>query len=149
MVVDSICNVGRYYGLGERVSIALKYLRNTDFHRFSSGRYDIYGDDIYAILQRYDTRLQEKGLWEAHRRYIDIHYIIEGAEQIGYGEAREMIPYTDYDSTEDCILFKGNGQYFVAGKGHFAIFWPQDVHMPCIAIDSSTPVVKAVLKVLL
>ncbi|NMB80776.1 MAG: DUF386 domain-containing protein, partial [Ignavibacteria bacterium] len=42
---------------------------------------------------------------------------------------------------------KGDGNFLIAEAGYFAIFFPSDVHMPCIALNLSTPVKKVVVKV--
>jgi len=149
MVFDNIRNAQKYYGLSKRICTALKYLEETDFTALKAGRREIDGDNIFALVQHYDSRLPENGVWEAHRRYIDIHYIVDGTEQIGYSEISFMTESTEYDAAGDCILFSGEGRYLIAKKETFAIFWPQDVHSPCIAAKNPSPVKKVVIKVLL
>ncbi|MHC4320828.1 MAG: YhcH/YjgK/YiaL family protein [Planctomycetota bacterium] len=43
-------------------------------------KYEIRGDDIYAIVASYKTRGPHK--FEAHREYVDIQCLLEGQEVI-------------------------------------------------------------------
>ena len=42
--------------------------------------YEIAGRDVYAMVQSYETEAEPLPILEAHRKYIDIQYCIEGAE---------------------------------------------------------------------
>jgi hypothetical protein len=87
------------------------------------------------------------GKWEAHKKYIDIQFIVNGKEKMGYSHKNKMIVTHEYNSDKDALYLKGEGNYLVAEAGYFAIFFPTDVHMPCIALNLSTPVKKVVIKV--
>jgi YhcH/YjgK/YiaL family protein len=52
-----------------------------------------------------------------------------------------------YDAENDFALFKGHGDFMTMTAGTFAIFAPQDAHMPCIAIQEPQQVKKVVVKV--
>jgi len=32
----------------------------------------------------YQTKPREQGIWEAHRKYIDVQYMIQGSELMGW-----------------------------------------------------------------
>ena len=55
---------------------ALEFLRSHDFTTMEDGKYPIHGEDSVAILQRYETREPDSGKPEAHRRYVDVQYIV-------------------------------------------------------------------------
>jgi YhcH/YjgK/YiaL family protein len=147
MVVDNIKNAGLYFGLGTRIKKALKYLQETDFTRMVPGKYKIDGRSIYALVQEYDTKLPEEGLWEAHRRYIDIQYVADGMEQIGYAFIEDLEVIKEYDIGGDCLFLKGRGSMVLCPAGTFAIFKPEDAHMPCMAAEVPSRVKKVVVKV--
>ena len=149
MLFDKIKNAPQYYALGERLATSLKYLMQNDFSAKTPGRYEIDGDRIYALVQEYDTRPGSAGKWEAHRKYIDIQYIVEGTELMGYENLESMeISDSDYNPEKDAIYPKGEGSFVKMTAGMFAILWPQDAHMPGQAISEPVKVRKVVIKVL-
>ena len=146
MIIDQLKNVSWYFGMNEKLTRALQYLQNTDLSGIGQGKYEIDGFDGYAIVQQYETRPKEKGLWEAHRRYIDIQYVVSGTELIGYANLNHM-KAGDYDEVKDLLPFQGDGDFFVVREGTFVILTPQDAHMPGIAVSTPQLVKKVVLKV--
>ena len=147
MIIDRIENRARYQKLGTGIGAALEYLAQTDFAGLAPGRYDIDGDSVYALVQHYETRPREKGLWEAHRRYIDVQYVAAGIETMGYAPLDAMTVSQAYAPEEDCVLFSGDGDFITARAGTFVVFFPQDVHMPCLVKDTPGTVRKVVVKV--
>ena len=147
MIIDRIENRARYHKLGPGIGAALEYLAQTDFAGLAPGRYDIDGDSVYALVQHYETRPREKGLWEAHRRYIDVQYVAAGIETMGYAPLDSMAVSQAYAPEKDCVLFSGNGDFMTVRAGTFVVFFPQDVHMPCLVKVTPGPVRKVVVKV--
>lgn len=149
MVIGNLKDADSYKGLGASISRALDFLKKTDFSRTKASKIEIDGQNIYAMVQLYESRLPQNGVWETHKKYIDIHYIVDGSELIGYNDILNMEKTTEYDDNGDYILYKGKGDFFKLNSGYFAIFMPQDVHMPCIAQESPEQIKKVVIKVLM
>ena len=147
MVVDRIENANLYYGLGERIEAGLKYLENTDFTDKPPGKYSIDGENVYAVVQQYETRLPEECKWEAHRKFIDIQYVVQGAENMGYASLDNLYVTQEYDEINDYLLLEGKGSMVLCKSGTFTVFMPEDAHMPGVAIGSPKQVKKAVVKV--
>lgn len=148
MIIDRLKNASLYFGVHKRLELAFKYLQNTDFSEVEPGRYEIEGTDIYALVQKYESKPKEKGRWEAHRRYMDIQYIWEGEELFGYAFIDDLINI-NYDENKDFVTLEGKGDFFTLSAGSFVIVAPQDAHMPGLAISESRPVKKVVVKVLI
>lgn len=138
----------------QRFSPALQkgfaYLLSHDFTKMAPGRYPIEGDTIYANLDSYVSRDKTQCRPEAHRRYIDIQYIVKGQEVIGYSSAIDTLSASEpYDEARDIIffddMFAESG--IVMREGMYAVFFPQDVHRPCCRIEKSEEVLKVVVKV--
>jgi len=149
MVFDRLKNANQYFPLGERITKALQYLSQTDFTNIEPGKYEIDGENIFALISSYDTKPLSASKWEAHRKYIDLHYIVEGKEKIGFTEFQKVIIIEEYNEERDVALYKGDGNYLIMDEGHFAIFFPPDVHMPSIAINIPKQVKKVTVKVLI
>ncbi|MDR3628512.1 MAG: YhcH/YjgK/YiaL family protein [Ignavibacteriaceae bacterium] len=147
MILDSIDNISLYKGLGDKVTKALNYLKETDFEKIENGKYELEGKDVIAAVSRYKTKPAEEGKWEAHKNHIDIQFIASGAEIIGYSFLKDMKPKTEYNPEKDVQFFEGEGQSAKALKNTFLILFPTDVHMPGIRINEAEEVIKVVVKV--
>ncbi len=147
MIIDGIKNAALYQGINPRIRTALEYLAKTDFSAMAPGRYEIDGSNIYALVQQYDTKPRDKGLWEAHRRYIDVQFVASGVETMGYAPIGNCAVTQEYSTEKDCALFSGKGDFLTAPAGTFLVFFPEDVHMPCLATEGAVPVRKVVVKV--
>ena len=147
MILDKITNIQLYSEMSPAIFKALQYLKGTDFANQKPGKNEIDGDDIFSIISTYETRNLEDCRLEAHRKYIDIHYMSEGSEIIGYSLFHNQKKATEYDAENDFILYCGDKNYLVLEEGTFAIFFPSDLHMPGIMINQPAMVKKLVVKV--
>ena len=146
MIFDTIANADLYKGISPLLAKGLTYLQETDLASLEVGRIELEGTDLYVLIQEYDSRTPEKGKWEAHRRYIDIQYVISGEECIGYRPLEDM-ETVEYNETKDVAVLKGEGAMMLTRAGSFGIYFPQDAHQPCMAVDQPMKVKKAVVKV--
>ncbi len=148
MIVDKIENINLYFELGEKFHIALSYLKKNKFENLKNGRYEIDGEKIYASVMRYQTKPIENGKWESHKKYIDVQFVAEGKEQIGYSNINGMTVIEKYNEDKDIQFLDGRGDFITAEKNTFVILFPQDVHMPGILADNQqNEVIKVVVKV--
>lgn len=147
MVFDRLKNASQYFPLGEGITKALQYLSQTDFTNLEPGKYEIDGENVFALVQTYNTKPFSAGKWEAHKKYIDIQYIFSGKEKMGFTETTKVIVMEEYNEENDYTIYKGEGNFLIADEGHFAIFFPSDVHMPSMAINIPKEVKKVVVKV--
>ena len=78
---------------------------------------------------------------------IDIQIIVEGKEQIGYVEYTNQNPTVAYDAEKDVMFFEEEVTLLPFSKGVFGIFYPSDLHQPCIQTEKVSKVRKVVVKV--
>jgi YhcH/YjgK/YiaL family protein len=147
MIVDRLENASLYSNLAPRVTTALAYLRDKDFASMEPGRYDIQGDEIYAMVQEYTTKDASEVKWEAHRQYIDVQYVARGNERMGYANLGELTVIQDYQEKDDYLLLEGEGDFLAMVPGTFIVLGPQDAHMPQVAAGTPSAVRKVVIKV--
>lgn len=148
MIADTVINRNVYSNISSRIKTALDYLATTDFSGMEPGRYEIDGNNLFALVQTYKSIPKEQGKWECHRNYIDIQYIVEGTEQIGYNNIVNMNVKTEYNPEKDIEILTGDGDYITLSEGSYAIFFPQDAHQPKVAPESKpSQVRKVVIKV--
>ncbi len=148
MVLDKLSNSEKYYGLGEKIKKALIYIKENDFDKIADGKYEIENEKIFASVTRYESKLMEKGLWETHRKYIDVQYVARGREKMGYAPMAKLNVSQEYLDEKDMTRLTGEGNFFLAEEGMFAIFYPSDGHMPGMAVASPEKVLKVVVKVI-
>lgn len=150
MILDTLNQAEKYFGLGEGIKKGLQYLLSTDFSQVEDGTHELEGRDLFVAVMSYQSK--EKGRFEAHEKYIDIQYIIEGSGEImGYAPVTELGEITESVKEKD-IYFYDNADTaaetkLIVKKGMFAIFMPQDGHKPSCALTVPEPMRKAVVKV--
>ncbi len=147
MIKDSIKNAKTYKGLSNSIKIALDYLEKTNCAALEDGTYPIDEENVYAMIKRCKTELPCDDLWEAHRKYIDLQYVISGEEYFGVVDCNSLSSNKAYDSENDCEMFTGTGDFFSLKSGDFVILWPQDAHMPQRANQVPQNVEKVVIKI--
>jgi YhcH/YjgK/YiaL family protein len=147
MIVDTITNAGRYAGLGERLARGLALLSTEDFLGKQPGKYEVDGAQLYYLVQSSTTKPKEQGKWESHRSYIDIQCVVDGAELMLWAPTARLSVTQQYDPVKDVIRYAGLGDCILARAGTFLVFWPEDGHMPGIAVHAPAPVRKVVVKI--
>jgi YhcH/YjgK/YiaL family protein len=147
MIVDKIENSHKYNCLSKYFVKAFSFLKNTNLVNAESGKYVLEGDRVFAMVQEYDSRKIEDCKLEAHRKYIDIQFIVSGEEQIGVNLLKDQPSMNGYNENNDIIFFEGDSSLVKMEAGMFAIFYPDDLHMPGVKVDQSLKVKKVVVKV--
>ena len=147
MIIDKIENAHLYKNISERVNKSFEYIRITDLKNLPAGRYPIDGENIFALVSEYKTKPESEGKLEAHKKYIDVQFVIEGEELMGYSPLGRQQILKPYKEENDIVFYTGDKSFTKVSEGMFAIFFPEDVHMPGIASSKSSSVKKIVIKV--
>lgn len=149
MLTTSLNLAEKYDYLEEKFRKGYEFLRNTDLKALLVGRVDIDGDALFASVQEYTTMAADTCKYEAHNRYFDIQYIVEGEEQFGYAKRADLVEEAPYDEADDMVLFKepdqGGTVYLKAGD--CIVVAPEDAHKPRCMAGKPCKVKKIVLKV--
>ena len=146
MIIDRIENATLYYPIHARFERAFEHIRQMDVEIIPVGRYELDGDNMYVLVQEYNTKLREEAKWEAHRRYIDLQYVVRGAEGMGYANIHHL-QQGEYDAAKDFLPLFGEGDLVKLKSGYFVLLFPEDAHMPSLAIENPKPVKKVVIKI--
>jgi YhcH/YjgK/YiaL family protein len=148
MIIDLLTNADLYNTVHQRLSIAFHYLKTTDLLSVPTGKHAIEGDDVFAIMQEYETLDADTQQMEAHKKYIDVQYMIQGAELVGHSLLTTHVASKAYDEDGDYHLFAAPPDFFSEMKqGMFMIFFPHDLHKPSIQVGTPAKVRKVVVKV--
>lgn len=147
MIIDSIENFRNYKFSNRNISIALKHILKTDFRNKETGKYQIKGEELYYLINEYRTKSEFETVPELHKRYIDIQYIAEGAERIGYAPYSRQKVFKRYNTENDIAFYKSSMTYITLTKGMFAIINTMELHQPGILLKEPEYVKKIVFKV--
>ncbi len=128
----------------------LKHLAETDFMSKEPGKYELEGTDLFVQVIETTTKELENAKPETHKKYIDIQFLVQGEERIGFGSLSDKNKVTEELLEERDILFFDNieCESFINMKpGNFAVFFPDDMHRPACKVNEPMNIRKVVVKV--
>lgn len=111
------------------------------------GMYPIDGKNAYASITYAPSKTFEASKWESHRKYIDLQYVISGAEKIGKAPLNSVTVTEPYNEQKDAAHYSGDGTYYMATPQVFFLFFPDEAHRPNIKVDGYDMVKKMVIKI--
>ena len=82
MVFGNVRDLKDYGYLEEEVLKCFAYAKEHDLLAFEKGSHEIEGDNLFVNIVEYKTTTPEERFWEAHRQYLDLHFMLRGPEQI-------------------------------------------------------------------
>ena len=147
MIIDQLGNAKTYFSLIPRLEQAVAWLQDNDLASLELGRHAIDGDNLYAIVTKFVPSNQLDGQFEAHRDYLDLHYICSTSETIAYAPISQLASSKAYDKAGDCEMLQGTGNKLVIAAGQFWIAFPTDGHWPALQTDHPEQLFKVIVKI--
>ena len=149
MIYDTLNNIAFYKGLSPDIYEGLKFLQQVN-PDIAVGTYQLT-PTVKAIVSEYTTKEVNENGYEAHRRNIDIQYLLKGNEKIAYLPVEELSETKPYSEETDAAFYNAVSDHspstFELHPGYFTIFFPQDGHMPQLYDKEPVKVKKVVVKV--
>ena len=148
MIYDNIKNIGLYKGLSAALDIALDYIAAAEMPQENGTTLLEHG--VKAIVSSYVTKEVNPKGYEAHLKYADVQFLMDGSEYIRCCPLEYLTPATEYDEAKDCRFYveqPGSGCDLRLGAGYFAVVFPDDAHIPQLAAGTPAEVKKIVMKV--
>lgn len=135
MILDVLENSYCYLSLNKRFAKAFDFLMRPDLKELPEDRYKIDGDRVYAIVDKGPGRNRKDAMLEIHEKYIDIQLVLAGTDEMGWKPKASCIQSSGgYDPKKDLQFFEDEPDAWLATRpGVFAIFFPDDAHMPMIS----------------
>lgn len=146
MIIDVLDNSAKYETLHKDFNLVFDFLRNNDISTMECGKHQLRGDEVFFNLQEYETKHTQK--LEAHKKYIDIQVVAVGEEYMGYTNINNTTVTEEYDEVKDVMFLDGEVDKVKANNKTFIIFYPEDAHMPALAVNEAKWVKKAIFKIL-
>lgn len=146
MILDVLENAQRYVALHKGFAQAFEFLRRSDLKELPVDTYEIDGERVFAMIAKDPGRKKEDALLETHEKYIDIQLVLAGTDDMGWKSKLSCTePAGAYDQEADLQFFSDEPEAWLATtSGSFAIFFPEDAHLPLI---SSGQIHKVVVKI--
>ena len=136
-----------YQGIHPHLDLALERITPEFLAGVGPERAEILGGTVYATRFTYETVPAEDSFFEAHRKYLDIHIMMEGSERVEIAPPETL---TEFDRAEsnDFYAYRGEGEYkLVLSPGDFLVVFPGDAHRIKMQLDGPETVSKVVFKV--
>ena len=129
---------------------AFTFLKEADLKNIPPGTQELEGKHLFIAISEYDSKELSETKYESHKKYIDIQYLISGEEQMGLVQLDKISGAQPYNEEKDLVFydFEG-GEYIVANKNNFLVFFPEDAHRPMVKVNNPVWVKKAVVKILI
>ncbi|MCL1972695.1 MAG: YhcH/YjgK/YiaL family protein [Endomicrobia bacterium] len=144
MITDKINNSEFYIKHFPSLSEAFGFISSNE-GKFREGKH-IINDDMYAVVEKSFPKPREEQKLEVHKKYVDLQYIIEGSDIIGWKSLSECADiFKKYEDSKDIAFFNEAPDFnIVLTAGSFALFFPDDAHSP---LSGSESVLKCIIKI--
>lgn len=146
MIIDRIENAKRYQELHPLFSESFTFLESIDLKAFPNEKKELRGEKLFALFFNGKGSGTSHPKLEAHKRYIDIHFVLEGMDLFAYRNTTQCENvHSAYNEKDDYVLFSDEPSgFFPIKAGGFVIVFPEDAHAPATGTEE---VKKVVLKV--
>lgn len=149
MIIDTLANADKYTSIHPLFAKAFEYIKSQNLADMEIGKFDV-ADGLKAIIVEKVGMAAAESIakFECHNRNVDIQLCIRGNETIGWKPRSTCTSQKgEYNSEKDVVFYNdAPDMYFNLTDNQFAIFFPEDVHAPMIAVNDQ-PVKKLVMKV--
>ena len=127
MIYDSLEHIETYKGISEDICTGLEFLSQAKA-------------DLACGVHQISPRV----------RFIDIQFLLKGEEKVCSLPLPKLKETKAYSADADAAFYAGDApapQEVLLGDGYFAIYFPQDGHMPQLCAADPVPVKKVVVKI--
>jgi len=150
MILDKIENLHLYKSVNRSINTIIEFISTNNILEMKPGRYELDDKGNYFLINEYTTSNNYGDILEAHKKYLDLQFIVRGQEVINYESKNSQLVDKEYDEVADYLFYKKMATTQLHfNTGQFTIFFPDDLHMPAQILNNSSEVKKIVFKVLI
>ncbi len=150
MIFDKIENISDYFEELPLLKKVEDFVVDFKNGKLADGTYEIDGKRVFAMVQSYRTRQQtHEMMFEAHKKYIDLQYIVNGIEKIRWARLDSVdLVEEKYSTGGDIAFYEGDAMFdFTLTKGTFLLLYPEDAHLPGLSAQKDVNERKIVFKI--
>ena len=146
MILDKLSAANAYRGIHPRLDGVLDRLNEAFLATVGPETMELEGDRLYVTRFTYETLPREETFFEAHKRYLDVHLMVQGEERVELASPGGL---TLFEHQGDFYAYRGEAeQSLVLRPGSFLVVFPEDAHRIKIQVNGPATVSKVVFKVL-
>lgn len=147
MVFGNIKDRKDFSWLDAQVLKCFDYAKEHDLIAYEKGSHPIEGDDLFVNIVEYETTTPENRFWEAHRQYLDLHFMLRGPEQIDVNFIQNM-EQKEFVEKDDFLPLEGDpNSHVVLNAGDFLLCYPADAHRTAVQVGTPATIKKAIFKI--
>ncbi|MBF7980781.1 MULTISPECIES: beta-galactosidase subunit beta [Rahnella] len=118
IILGSLAEFQQRYPAGKKWQRCREAINNIE--KLRPGVFHSIGDSlVYRLASGAEP---QRETFEGHRRYFDVHYYLEGREEIEFAAKSALHNCAPYCDETDRELFTGRGEKITAQKGNVIIF---------------------------
>ena len=102
-----------------------------------------------VIVQKGTTKPLQDAVLEAHAQFLDVQYILEGQEVVGWAPTDTLTPTCEFNTEQDYGLFAGKCTPITVPAGYCYVVFPEDAHAPGKHLETPNAYTKMVVKLAL
>lgn len=136
--------------LTEDIKRCFEYAKENNLIEFEKGSHEIDGENLFVNIVEYNTTVKEERFWEAHKKYLDVHLMLDGEEKIALNFI-DNLKQNEYQEEGDFLPLDGEAvnSEVVLRKGDFLVCYPEDAHMTALKVEEESSIKKAIFKVII
>ena len=124
---------------------AIAFLQGMD-ENTANGRHE-FTPDCYVNVMETTTR-EALADMEAHEIFVDVQCLIRGEEKILVADKTNLPVTVAYDAAKEASFHSFTAAEAVTYKaGEGVVLYPNEAHLPCLAVHAPMAIKKAVMKV--
>lgn len=147
MIFGNIKNLTEFPYLEKGIQECFDYVKNHDLMAFEKGSHEIDGERFFVNIVEYTTTTAENRFWEAHKKYLDVHVMLHGEEQIDLNFIQNMDVKEFVEKDDFLPMEGGKNSSVVLHDGDFLVCYPSDGHRTAVAVEEPSTIKKAIFKV--
>ncbi len=146
MIVDSLENMALYESVHADFKAVFDVIRQMAAGNITE-KVVLRDGDVWVNAPKKTDAVSTGRLFEAHKNFIDLHFILQGAETFGYANINRLHTVIDYDPSADLAFWDGERDFITLQTGDVCITFPQDAHIPSYENASESELIRIVAKV--
>ena len=147
MIFDSIKNKDNYK-YNKNIYAALNFLSSLKDGELPNTNTILIPNQLFCNPVHLTSKPEEECIYEAHRKYIDLHYIVEGVEKIATSDISKLTSTQDYSQDNDIEFLTGQADgYYILNPKNFMVCFPNDAHKVAIMNNCASKISKIVFKI--
>ena len=146
MIFAKLTDAADYRGIHPRLDRVIDCLNEEFLHQVGTQTQKLEDDLLYVTRFDYETIPLEEAFFEAHKKYLDVHLMLQGTERVDISHPDVL---TLFDHKDDFYAYQGEAeQTLLLTPGSFLVVFPGDAHRIKVQVEGPENVSKVVFKLL-